>query len=457
MAIAICLILLVVGSVLFHFLSPWWFTPIASNWTTMDETIDLTFWVTGTVFVAVNLFLAYAVWRFRHRKGQRADYEPENKRLEWWLTVGTAIGVAAMLTPGLFVWAKFVSVPEEAALVEVVGQQWNWSFRFPGDDGALGRTDISFVSVDNPFGMNPEDPAGQDDVLIDSAELRLPVNRPVKVLLRSKDVLHNFAVPQFRVKMDLVPGMVTYLWLTPTETGSYDILCMELCGVAHYNMRGRVVVEEEEAFDSWLGSQPTFAETSRTTRDVSAGQSLYATCVACHGDQGQGNQTLNAPKLAGQSGWYLGRQLRNFKAGIRGAREDDTYGQQMAPFAATLTDDAAIENVVAFIETFPDQPAPATQTGDVARGAALYVTCAACHGTAGQGIWSQQAPQLAHMSDWYMSRQLENFRDGVRGSHPQDFPGRQMAAMTTILADEQAIRDVLAHVGTLQPTTLAQQ
>src|SRR5688572_314841 len=127
MAFAIALILLVVGSLVFHFLSPWWFTPIASNWTTMDQTVDITFWVTGVVFVAVNLFMADAVMRYRHRKGHRAHYEPENKKLEWWLTISTTLGVAAMLAPGLFVWAKFVEVPPNAAVVEVMGQQWHWS------------------------------------------------------------------------------------------------------------------------------------------------------------------------------------------------------------------------------------------------------------------------------------------------------------------------------------------
>ena len=108
MVLAIVLILLIVGSVLFHLMSPWYFTPIASNWGAMDDTISLTFWVTGFVFVAVNLFLAYCVIRYRQRKGSRAAYEPENKKLEWWLTGLTTVGIAAMLAPGLLVWAKFV-------------------------------------------------------------------------------------------------------------------------------------------------------------------------------------------------------------------------------------------------------------------------------------------------------------------------------------------------------------
>src|ERR1700693_5523257 len=126
MSIAIVLFLLVVGAVHFHFLSPWYFTPIASNWGAIDDTISLTFWITGVVFVAVNLFMAYCVVRYRHRKESRAKYEPENKKLEAWLVGLTAVGVASMLAPGLFVWAKFVDVPKDAAVFEAVGQQWNW-------------------------------------------------------------------------------------------------------------------------------------------------------------------------------------------------------------------------------------------------------------------------------------------------------------------------------------------
>ena len=120
MPLAIVLIVLVVGSLIFHFLSPWTFTPIASNWGMIDTTVDITFVVTGVVFVAVNLFMAYAIIRYRHKEGAKAKYEPENKKLEVWLTVLTTIGVAAMLTPGLFVWAKFVNVPDDATEIEAI-------------------------------------------------------------------------------------------------------------------------------------------------------------------------------------------------------------------------------------------------------------------------------------------------------------------------------------------------
>lgn len=131
MAIAIAVILLVIGSVLFHFLSPWYFTPLASNWDTIDLTVDITFWVTGVVFVVVNLFMAWCIFRYKHKKGQKADYEPENKKLEWWLTAVTTVGVVAMLAPGLWVWAEFVTVPDGVDEFEALGKQWNWSYRFP--------------------------------------------------------------------------------------------------------------------------------------------------------------------------------------------------------------------------------------------------------------------------------------------------------------------------------------
>src|SRR5262245_27329804 len=153
MALALVLVGLVIVTLALHFSSPWWFTPIASNWQTVDDTVSVTFWVTGIVFVLVNGFLAYAVFRYRHRHGSRAHYEPENKKLEWWLTGITTVGIAAMLAPGLSVWAKFVTVPNEATNVEVLGQQWNWSYRLPGRDGQLGKSDVRLVSLDNPFGL----------------------------------------------------------------------------------------------------------------------------------------------------------------------------------------------------------------------------------------------------------------------------------------------------------------
>ena len=133
MAIAIGILLLVVITLLFHFLSPWWFTPIASDWSAVDHTVIITFWVTGVVFVVLNAFLIWVVIRYRHRKGIKAHYEPESHKLEWTLTIITTVGVIAMLAPGLGVWNRIITVPKDAEIVEVVGQQWHWSLPFTSE------------------------------------------------------------------------------------------------------------------------------------------------------------------------------------------------------------------------------------------------------------------------------------------------------------------------------------
>lgn len=447
--LAVVLVLLVIGSLVFHFASPWNFTPIASHWTTVDDTVNVTFIVCGIVFVAVNLFTAYCVWRFRHREGQKAHYEPESKKLEIWLTAATSVGVALMLTPGLFVWAEFVTVPEEALTAEALGKQWHWSFRFPGEDGLLGASEVRHLSVDNPLGIDPEDPDGQDDVVVAAPILHLPAGAPVEMLLRSTDVLHNFAVPQFRVKMDLVPGLVTYQWFTPTKLGTYELLCQELCGVGHFAMRGKVVIDSAEDFAVWLDAQPTFAETqARPVGDAAAGATAFAVCSACHGMNGEGNLAMNAPRIAGLEPWYTRRQIDLFQERIRGG-EGDQYGMLMAPMAQTITDEATLENLIAYIATLPDRPAAETIAGDPERGQALYATCAVCHGADAQGSWATNAPRLEGMSDWYLVRQLENFKTRVRGGHPQDVYGDQMYLMASTLSREGAIEDVVAYINTL--------
>ncbi len=452
MALAVLLIVLVLGSLLFHFFSPWYFTPLASNWGLIDFTVDITFVVTGIVFVAANLFMAYCLIRFRHTEGRRADYEPENTKLELWLTAITTVGVIAMLAPGLVVWGQFVTVPEEAAEFEAVGQQWHWSFRFPGEDNEFGDVSVRHITEDNAFGIDPEDPAGQDDILVASPIVHLPVDQPVQAWLRSKDVLHNFAVPQFRVKMDLVPGHVTYTWFTPTVVGEYEILCEELCGLAHFGMRGRVVVDERPEFEAWLDEQPTYAElmAQGPGGDPALGQVNYALCGACHGTQGAGMQPLNAPRIAGLNARYVERQLNYFRDGVRGAHELDTAGSLMRPIMAALPDDAAIRNVSAYIETLRAEPSPITVSGDIEQGADLYANCAVCHGANGEGIWTMNAPALAGQSDWYLVTQLRNFREEIRGAHPMDLYGDQMMMLADVLATDEDINDVVAYLNTLR-------
>lgn len=252
---------LIIGSVLFHFITPWYFLPLASNWSSIDLAIDITFWVCGIVFIAINGFMVYCLVKYRHRDGIKAHYEPENAKLETQLTLWTAVGIVALLAPGLYAWNQFVNIPEEAQVVEAVGQQWAWSYRFPGEDGVLGTTEVRYIGGTNPFGINPDDPYGRDDILVQDSTVHIPEGGPLKFVLRSKDVLHDFFVPEFRARMNLVPGLITYFWFTPTKVGTYEILCAQLCGTGHYGMRGIVVVDEQDDFENWLSEQPTFAST----------------------------------------------------------------------------------------------------------------------------------------------------------------------------------------------------
>jgi cytochrome c oxidase subunit 2 len=250
--------------------------------------------------------------------------------------------------------------------------------------------------------------------------------------------------------MDLVPGMVTYQWFRPIQTGMYEVLCEEHCGVGHFAMRSKVIIEEPADFNAWLDTQPTFADTqARPVGNATAGAAAYGVCAACHGAQGEGNQALNAPKIAGQEPWYIRRQIASYLNGMRGASPEDPTGMQMAPMAQTVAAPATLENVIAHIQTLPDVPAEPTLSGDVDKGERLYQSCAVCHGREGEGRWNTNAPRLAGMSDWYLASQLENFRSRVRGGHPDDIYGDQMYMLATSLIDDQAINDVLAYINTL--------
>ena len=207
MAMVIALVVIVVASLLFHLVSPWWLSPLASNWNRMDDTLTITLVITGAFFVFINFFLAYVLVKFRHRagntapmdreSGHRAAYQPENRKLERWLIIATSIGIVGLLAPGLWVYADYVRPPQDAMVVEVLGQQWQWRFRFPGEGGQLGRTSVDLITPANPFGIDPKDAAGSSNIVINNNEVHLPLGKPIKVLLRSNDVLHDFFCASF--------------------------------------------------------------------------------------------------------------------------------------------------------------------------------------------------------------------------------------------------------------------
>ena len=166
MAFVIVTAIIVIGTVLWNFVSPWWFSPLASNWGFLDTTILISLVITGIAFVLISVFILYCLVKFPYREGHKSEYEPENAALELKLTIITTIGVIALLAPGLYAWKLYVELPTDALEVEGVGQQWVWSYRFPGEDGVYGSTSGRLFSSKNTFGLDPDDPYGQDDILI---------------------------------------------------------------------------------------------------------------------------------------------------------------------------------------------------------------------------------------------------------------------------------------------------
>lgn len=377
MIMAIALAVIVVASVLFHFINPWWITPLASNWKSMDDTLTITLVITGLFFVVINLFVVYTLVRFRHRDGVRAVRQPESKSLERWLIGVTTVGIIALLAPGLVVYANYVRTPPDAITLEVLGQQWQWRFRFAGADGKLGLTETRFVSATNPFGLDPTDAAGQDDVLIAADEVHLPLGKPVNVLLRSHDVLHDFYVPPFRARMNMVPGQISTFWFTPTVAGRYEALCSQLCGVGHPNMRAHVVVEDAASFQAWHQALPTFAAMQANVRAAQAagagagslaerGRALADAkgCVACH--------TIDGSQRVGPTWKGLYGKTENMRDGSTAKVDEkflrdfirDPQARGIKGFAPVMPkielSDEELAALVAYIQTLGSPPAQAS-------------------------------------------------------------------------------------------------
>ena len=220
------------------------------------------------LFVGWGGFLLYTLFRFRQSRNPVADYRGVTSHNSTYLEVGVAV-VEAVLLIGFAIplWAARVDdVPpaHEAVVVQVTGEQFAWNIHYPGADRVFGRTDIKLLDLQsNPLGLDRTDPAAMDDVTTVN-QLFLPVNRPIIVRLRSKDVIHSFGVPEFRVKQDAVPGLTIPIWFIPTVTTAdmrtqkgnpefqYEIACAQLCGLGHARMRGFVTVQSADEFQKWM-------------------------------------------------------------------------------------------------------------------------------------------------------------------------------------------------------------
>ena len=202
----------------------------------IDGLFKLILWITGVIFVVVELLLLFFLFRYRHREGRTARYTHGSNRLEVIWTIVPAIICVVLALLSRRSWAEIKqNMPKQAMNVEVTAEQFAWNVRYPGPDGKL---------------ETPDD-------IVTLNQLHFPVGSPVIVTLHSKDVIHSFFLPEFRVKQDAVPGMTTRIWFEATRVGNWEIACAELCGLGHYRMKGFVTVETPEEFERWL------AETAR--------------------------------------------------------------------------------------------------------------------------------------------------------------------------------------------------
>jgi cytochrome c oxidase subunit II len=222
----------------------------------VDQQYFLTLCVTGTVFILSQLGLAYAIWRFRDR-GQPAHFTRGNNTLEMIWTTATIILFLGLGLMGRKAWAevRFTPAEPDAVRVEVTTNQFVFNFRYPGPDGKFGRLDPKQISAStsNPLGIDENDPAGKDDIVMPT--LTVPVNHQVELLIRSQDVIHNFYVRELRLQQDSVPGMIIPIHFTANQTGHYEIMCTQLCGLGHYRMRSFLDVVSEADYQNFLKQQ----------------------------------------------------------------------------------------------------------------------------------------------------------------------------------------------------------
>jgi len=239
------------------FLRRVWWPPevISTHGAAVDQQFVLTLIIAGAAFFFAQLGLGYIIWRFRGRGTERASFWHESHKLEFTWTLVTAIVFVGLAVKGNLIWASYVvaGAPPDALTIEVTAQQFAWNIRYPGPDGRFGRTDPRLINdaATNFLGLDPKDPAGEDDITTQNI-LAVPVNRPVRIILRTKDVTHSFFVPHLRVKQDAVPGLAIPIHFTATKTGEYEVACAELCGMQHYKMRSRLLIMQEQEYQNWL-------------------------------------------------------------------------------------------------------------------------------------------------------------------------------------------------------------
>lgn len=237
-----------------------------------DFMFKVTIIVTGIVFFITHVLLFWFAFKYKGAHSKGSFFFAHNNKLELLWTTVPAIVMAILVAIGLRNWMNVTSeAPADANVIEIVGKQFNWIIRYPGKDNVLGKRNFRNINdANNVLGLDKNDPANADDIISQSGEMHLVVNKPVKLIIGSRDVIHDVGLPHFRLKMDAVPGITTTMWFTPKVTTAqmkvntnnpnfiYEISCDQMCGKGHYSMRGTVIVETQEEYDKWLASQKPY-------------------------------------------------------------------------------------------------------------------------------------------------------------------------------------------------------
>jgi len=236
----------------------------------VDNMLKITLIITGIVFVITQIILFWFAYKYQESDNRKAYFYPHNNKLEVLWTAVPAIVLTVMVGFGLYYWFRITGeAPANAMQVEITGSQFKWEFRYPGKDKVLGKKYFKRINegANNPLGQLWEDSTNKDDIYITQEDLHLVVNKPVRLIINAKDVIHDVGLSHFRLKMDAVPGTPTTMWFTPTKTTKqmkidtgdpdfvYEISCDQMCGQGHYKMRGTIVVETQEEFDFWMAKQ----------------------------------------------------------------------------------------------------------------------------------------------------------------------------------------------------------
>lgn len=217
----------------------------------VDALLNFIFYLTAAVFVLTQAVYIYYLVKYRKRPGTKAHYSHGNNKLEViWTAIPTAIFIGLVIYSNRL-WGDLHSEPPaDAVKIDVVGYQFGWDMRYPGADGRLGRVDVNTYSVENKFGLVADDSAGDDD--FSSTEIVIPVGKPVHIYLHSRDVIHSFYVPEFRLYQAAVPGRtIAWVWFEATRTGNFQLACSQICGSGHYNMKAPIRVVTQEEFNKW--------------------------------------------------------------------------------------------------------------------------------------------------------------------------------------------------------------